>query len=238
MKKAKKIIFIILEIIFIALIIYSLYNIYKWYTENKKTSEILDNISNSITVDEGNKIVVDFDSLEESNSDVVAHLKVNGTEINYPVVKANDNNYYLSHSFDKSVSGAGWIFADYRSKLDGTDKNLIIYGHNRRDGSMFGTLKNILNKDWYEDARNLKITLNTENGDLTYEVFSVYQIEEEDYYLQTTFKDKDFLNFVNTLKDRSVKDFGIEVSENDSILTLSTCANDNKYRVVLHAKKI
>lgn len=238
MKKTRKVIFIILEGLFVILIIYSLYNIYQWYTENKKTSEILDSISNSITVDEGNKIVVDFDRLEESNSDIVAHLRVNGTEINHPVVKTTDNDYYLNHSLDKSVSGAGWIFADYRNKLDGTDKNLIIYGHNRRDGSMFGTLKNILNKDWYEDENNLKITLNTENGDSTYEVFSVYQIEAEDYYLQTSFKDKEFLGFINTLKDRSIKNFGIEISEKDSILTLSTCANDNKYRVVLHAKKI
>ncbi|MBR3249536.1 MAG: class B sortase [Clostridia bacterium] len=238
MKKTRKVIFIILEIIFVLLTIYSLYNIYQWYTENRKTSEILQSISNSITVDEDNKTVVDFDRLEENNSDIIAYIKVNGTEINYPVVKADDNDYYLSHSLDKTVNGAGWIFADYRNKLDGTDKNLIIYGHNRRDGSMFGTLKNILNKEWYEDKNNLKISLHTENEESTYEVFSVYQLEEEDYYLQTSFKDKEFLSFVNTLQGRSIKNFNVEVLDHDSILTLSTCANDNRYRVVLHAKKI
>lgn len=238
MKKTRKVIFIILEIIFVLLIIYSLYNIYQWYTENRKTSEILQSVSNSISVDEDNKTVVDFDSLEENNSDIIAYIKVNGTEINYPVVKADDNDYYLSHSLDKTVNGAGWVFADYRNRLDGTDKNLIIYGHNRRDGSMFGTLKSILNKEWYEDKNNLKISLHTENEESTYEVFSVYQLEEEDYYLQTSFKDKEFLSFVNTLQGRSIKNFNVEVFENDSILTLSTCANDNRYRVVLHAKKI
>ena len=238
MKKTRKVIFIILEIIFVLLIIYSLYNIYQWYTENRKTSEILQSISNSISVDEDNKTVVDFDSLEENNSDIIAYIKVNGTEINYPVVKADDNDYYLSHSLDKTVNGAGWVFADYRNRLDGTDKNLIIYGHNRRDGSMFGTLKSILNKEWYEDKNNLKISLHTENEESTYEVFSVYQLEEEDYYLQTSFKDKEFLSFVNTLQGRSIKNFNVEVFENDSILTLSTCSNDNRYRVVLHAKKI
>ena len=149
-----------LELLFIALIIYSAYQIYKWYTENKKTSEILNNISRSVTVDKDNKPIIDFKTLQEENSDMVAYLKVNGTDINYPVVKAKDNEFYLSHSFDKSISGAGWIYADYRNKLDGTDKNLIIYGHNRRDGSMFGTLKNILNKEWYENKDNLKISLN------------------------------------------------------------------------------
>ena len=192
MKNIKKFLLIMLELLFIALIIYSAYQIYKWYTENKKTSEILNNISRSVTVDKDNKPIIDFKTLQEENSDMVAYLKVNGTDINYHVVKAKDNEFYLSHSFDKSISGAGWIYADYRNKLDGTDKNLIIYGHNRRDGSMFGTLKNILNKEWYENKDNLKISLNTENGEQMYEVFSIYQIEEEDYYIQTTFKDKDF----------------------------------------------
>lgn len=76
MKKTRKVIFIILEIIFVLLIIYSLYNIYQWYTENRKTSEILQSISNSISVDEDNKTVVDFDSLEENNSDIIAVFNV------------------------------------------------------------------------------------------------------------------------------------------------------------------
>lgn len=226
-----------LEIFFMAVIIYSAYQIYKWYSENKKTSELLNNISSSITVDKDNKSVVDFEALQRENSDVVAYLKVNGTDINYPVVIADDNEYYLSHSFDKSVSGAGWIFADYKNKLDGTDKNLIIYGHNRRDGSMFGTLKNVLNKEWYENENNRIITLNTQNGDIVFEVFSIYQIEEEDYYIKTEFFNESFDSFANKLKQRSIKDFGIEINEDDSILTLSTCANNNNYRVVLHARK-
>lgn len=238
MKFIKRIVFILIRIIFIVLLIISIYNIYKWYTENKKTRTILNNITKSITVDENNRSSIDFTSLKEENSDVIAYLKVNGTDICYPVVKSNNNEYYLNHSFDKSISGAGWIFIDYRNKLDDSDKNLIIYGHNRRDGSMFGTLKNILNKDWYENKENKYITFNKENEDVMYEVFSVYQIEEEDYYLKTTFIDDEFNNFIKKLKQRSIKDFNTEITEMDSILTLSTCANDNKYRVVLHAKKI
>ena len=237
MKNLKKDLLKIFEIIFIILITYSAYRIYKWYSENQKTSEILNNITRSITVDKDNKPIIDFKTLQEENSDVVAYLKVNGTNISYPVVKAEDNEYYLSHSLDKSVSGAGWIYLDYRNKLDGTEKNLIIYGHNRRDGSMFGTLKNILNKEWYENKDNLKVILSTENGEQIYEVFSIYQIEEEDYYLKTLFNNEDFVSFANNLKYRSIKDFGIEITEEDSILTLSTCANDNRYRVILHAKK-
>ncbi len=238
MKSNKKIIFIVIQIIFIVLLILSIYNIYKWYTDNKKTKTIVNDITKSVTIDENNKTRIDFTSLKEKNSDVIAYLKVNGTDIYYPVVKSNNNEYYLNHSFDKTISGAGWIFTDYRNKNDGSDKNLIIYGHNRRDGSMFGTLKNILNKEWYENKENKYITLNKEDKDVMYEVFSVYQIEEEDYYIKTEFRDDEFYSFINKLKQRSINDFNTEITEKDSILTLSTCANDNHYRVILHAKKI
>ena len=104
---------------------------------------------------------------------------------------------------------------------------------------MFGSLKNILNSDWYNNTENGSIILNTENENYIYKVFSVYQIEAEDYYIKTEFKnDEEFEEFAKNLKKRSIKDFGVEASKSDSILTLSTCANNNKYRVVLHAKKI
>ena len=157
----------------------------------------------------------------------------------YPVVKTTNNSFYLNHSFDKSKNLAGWIFADCKNKFDNTDKNIVIYGHNMRDGSMFGSLKNILNSDWYDNEENTNITLFTENEKCIYKVFSVYKIENEDYYIKTEFSnDSEFEKFIETLKKRSIKNFNIDISKEDSILTLSTCANNNKYRVVLHAKKI
>ena len=157
----------------------------------------------------------------------------------YPVLRATNNSFYLNHSFDKSKNSAGWIFADYRNKFDGTDKNIIIYGHNMRDDSMFGSLKNILNSAWYDNEENTNITLYTENEKSIYKVFSIYKIESEDYYIKTEFSnDNEFEKFIETLKKRSIKNFNIDISKEDSILTLSTCANNNKYRVVLHAKKM
>ena len=185
------------------------------------------------------KINVDFNSLKTRNSDVVGFLKVNGTNIESIIVQGKDNSYYLSHNFEKKSNKGGWMFADYRNKFDGSDKNIIIYGHNMRDGSMFATLKNILNREWQEKEDNKYVTFVTENENLTYEVFSVYQIEDEDYYITTDFSDDaDFEDFINKIKSRSRKDFNVEVTSEDQILTLSTCANDNKYRVVLHARKI
>ena len=242
-KKKTNIISIILLFIFIILLFYSGTKIVIWYMNNQNNKKISDEIAEFVTVDEtkedDEKYVVDFEKLKEKNSDVVAWLKVNGTNIETTVVKTTDNDYYLTHNFNKEYNSAGWIFADYKNKVDGTDKNLVIYGHNMRDNSMFGSLKWVINEDWYNNEDNKYITLVTENETQIYEVFSVYQIEEEDYYIQTNFNtEKEFSTFLETIKKRSKKDFNVDVNKEDNILTLSTCANNNKYRVVLHAKKI
>ena len=176
--------------------------------------------------------------MKQKNPDTIAWLKVNGTDIEYPVVKTTNNDYYMTHSFDKSYNSSGWAFMDYKNKCDGTDKNMVIYGHNRRDGSIFGTLQNILTEEWQNNSENFKIPFITENEKAEYQVFSVYKIEKEDYYITTNFgNNTEFKKFIDEIKSRSEKDFGIEVTENDNILTLSTCANDSRYRVVLHARK-
>lgn len=237
-------VFRLVQLVLIGIIIYSGYKIAVWFIENRKTSELMDEVSSYIVVDDSkddwNKYEIDFEKLKEKNKDVKAFLKVKGTDIEYPIVQGTDNSYYLTYSLDKSYNKAGWPFVDYRNKLDGNDKNIIIYGHNRRDGSMFESLKNTLTDEWFNNTENRKIIFITENEKSMYEVFSTYNIEAEDYYLQTQFNEKqnEFEDFINTIKKRSSKNFNVEVNKEDKILTLSTCANDNKYRVVLHAKKI
>ena len=148
-KKINRKIFLIriIQIILTCCMVWSLTYIVKWIKENKKTSEIKNSIEKTVTVDENNKYNIDFEMLTNINKDVVAWLKVNNTNIEYPVVQANNNDYYLYHSFDKTENGAGWIFLDYRNKIEGRDKNIVIYGHNRKDGSMFGTLNKVLEKE-------------------------------------------------------------------------------------------
>lgn len=243
-KKKSNIPSIILMCFFTALLIYSGTKIVIWYMNNQNNKKISDEIAEFVTVDEtkeddDEKYVVDFEKLKEKNSDIVAWLKVKGTNIETTVVKTTNNDYYLTHNFNKEYNSAGWIFADYKNKVDGTDKNLVIYGHNMRDDSMFGSLKWVINEDWYNNEDNKYITLITENETQVYEVFSVYRIEKEDYYIQTNFNtEKEFNTFAQTIKKRSKKDFNVDVNKEDTVLTLSTCANNNKYRVVLHAKKI
>lgn len=242
-RKTKNIIIPILLLIFISIMIFTGIKIFNWLKENKDSNDIIEDIQDSISIDDNTDIVdkynVDFDSLKQKNSDTIAWLKVNGTSIEYPVVKTTNNDFYMTHSFDKSYNSAGWVFMDYKDKFDGTDNNMVIYGHNRRDGSMFGTLKNILTEEWQNNTDNFIIPLITENEKSEYRVFSVYRIEKEDYYITTNFgTDNEFQKFIDKIKSRSVKNFDVDVNTEDHILTLSTCANNNKYRVVLHAKKI
>ena len=181
---------------------------------------------------------VDFEKIKEINSDAVGFLKVNGTNVEYIVVQGKDNEYYLTHNLKKEKNKAGWIYVDYKNQIDGNDKNLVIYGHNRRNGTMFSSLKNVLNKEWYNKEENRKIIFLNEEEQFVYEVFSIYQIKVEDYYAKTNFKtEEEWMEFINKIKARSIKDFGISVGKEDNILTLSTCSNNNAYRIVLHAVK-
>lgn len=239
----KRILEAIIIFICISMMIFSGIRITEWLKENKQNKNIIQDISNTVSIDENldnkDKYDIDFESLKQKNNDIIAWIKVNGTEIEYPVVKTTNNDYYMNHSFDKSYNSAGWIFIDYRNKLDGEDKNMVIYGHNRRDGSIFGTLKNILTEEWYNNEKNYLIPFITESDKSAYQVFSIYRIEKEDYYITTNFKDdEEYEKFLDTIKARSIKDFGVEVTRQDRIITLSTCADNNKYRVVLHAKKV
>lgn len=244
--KKKRILNIAIYLILFLILICSGFKLYFWYKDKKNNDETTEQLKNNVKLENikkdnsnNEKYIVDFKKLKSENSDVVAYIKVNNTNIEYPIVKTSNNNFYLNHSFDKSKNSRGWIFADYKNKFDNTDKNIVIYGHNMRDESMFGSLKNILNEEWYNNAENKNITFLTEKENYIYKVFSIYKIESEDYYIKTNFKnDEDYEKFLNTIKNRSIKNFDINLNINDKIITLSTCANNNKYRIVLHAKKL
>ena len=162
-------------------IIYSIINIFSWKKDTKENNKIKEEIKENIKLDEETKeYIIDFDKLKEQNEDTIAYLKIENTNIEYPVVKGKDNDYYLNHNFKKEYNSAGWIFADYRNKFDGTDKNIIIYGHNMKDGSMFNNLKDSLNSKWKD--KNHTITLKTKDKETKYQIFSTYTIEPEEYY--------------------------------------------------------
>ncbi|MCI6932832.1 MAG: class B sortase [Tenericutes bacterium] len=262
--KWKNIILILIIITSIITLLISIFNIIKWKIDSNKTNYEITNIQESINVEEiqdtenteiiepvievpkenpywdyinMNMINVDFNSLKRTNPDVVGWLKVNGTNINYPFVQSSDNDYYLTHSFNKSYNGGGWVFLDYRN--NGTNnKNTIIYAHGRSDKTMFGTLKNVLNNGWLNNTNNYVIKISTETENSLWQIFSVYRIPTTSDYLQTNFNDEtEYQNFLDMIKDRSSHNFDTNVASTDNILTLSTCYN-NSDKMVVHAKLI
>jgi len=244
-RSIKLIVIVFILIIFIAILVISSIKIVQWFINNNENGEIQEKISNYIeentndNTDKKEEYKIDFASLKEINPDMCAWLKVNNTNIEYTVVKTNNNTFYLNHNFEKKKNLGGWPFSDYRNKLDSTDYNIIVYGHNMKDGSMFGNLKDTLKEEWYQNEENRYVTFVTSNGTYKYEVFSIYEEKASDYYIQTDFdSNSEYIEFVKNLKDKSVYDFNIDVLDTNGILTLSTCGKDNRYRVVLHAKLI
>ncbi|MDL2235587.1 class B sortase [Christensenellaceae bacterium OttesenSCG-928-L17] len=183
---------------------------------------------------------VDFDQLLERNSDTVGWINLPATNINYPIVQTDNNSYYLNHAFDGSKTRAGWIFADYRNNMTSFDQNTIVYGHSRLDNTMFGSLKNALQKSWYTNKDNHVIRLSTPTENTMWQVFAVYKHAPESYYITPKFENEaGYEQFLKTISGRSIYDFGVTVSVNDRVLTLSTCANNiAQDRVVLHARLI
>ncbi len=242
-RKNLKTLFIILFITSGVAVAISGYNIIKYQIDKDKTNRNLNLIENSVVVNEEaepeDKYAVDFKALKEQNEDVVAYLKVFGTNIDCPILRSYNNNYYLKHGFDKEYNILGWPFADYRNIFDGKDKNIIMYGHNLNDGTLFGSLINVLSADWQNKAENRVIILVTPEETKLYEVFSTYEYKPEDYYLTTDFESAEaYISFLNEIKTRSNRNYGVEIGQDDKILTLSSCIGTGEARVVLHAKEI
>lgn len=263
--KWKNIIIALIFVVFLVVMVIGIYNLIRWKINSSKTNkqindvkgetevlEVKDNEKTEVIendeIDEDdlyweyikmNLIDVDFKELKKKNKETVGWIKVLGTNINYPFVQTDNNSYYLNHSFDKSYNSAGWVFLDYRNKLEKeTDKNTILYAHGRLDKTMFGSLKNILSSNWLNDSNNYVVKLSTEYENTLWQVFSVYHIPTTSDYIQTVFESKqEYKKFLEMLLKRSSYDFKTSIKDSDRILTLSTCYND-KERVVLHAKLI
>lgn len=188
---------------------------------------------------EEKKLKVNFNELENINSDVVAWVKVNNTNINFSVVQSKDNNYYLKHNFNKEYNGAGWIFADYKNNFETLDKNTIVYGHNRRNGTMFSNLTYLLKSDWNFEGENSYFYFSTKNKSYKAEIFSVYMIKATNLSFANNFESNEsFMQYVDSVKALSIHDFGSEIKDTDKIVSLCTCDNTSQNRIVVHAKLV
>lgn len=216
----------IIKTILVIIMIVSLINIFIWLFENNQTKKIVTHAKKYINI--GNKNTLNPE-IKTINEDIIGWLTVDNTKIDYPIVQTNNNEYYLNHNLDREYSSAGWIFMDSKNKLD--DQNLIIYGHHRRDGSMFGSIDSLINKN---DAGQIKLII--ENNTFYYNIFSIYKTDEEYNY-----REKEYNNFnkkIQEFKKRSINNYNVNITNKKQIITLSTCDNDNKNRIVVHGIKI
>ncbi len=175
--------------------------------------------------------------LHSQNSDIVGFIYANGTRISYPITHCKDNNYYLDHSFDKKPLKSGTIFMDYRNKKAlGENRNIIIYGHNMKNGSMLGDVTKFYKNE--KSFQNTPIIIYAFDGIYTFEIFSVYRTTSDYKYFRTNFSsDTDFLEFAYEMKANSIYKKDIEFDKDDLLLTLSTCTNTTQSgRYALHAK--
>lgn len=261
-KSVKKAILSFFFILTLAIIVFCIIKIIIWENDNKKTSEITKDIKEQVTITNSDEEIIDlidseteeddpiwsYDSslvknvdlskLYEINKETVGWIIVQNTKISYPIVQHADNDFYLNHSFDKKQNGAGWVFMDYRNNYQDLDKNTIIYAHGRMNNAMFGSLRNVLKKEWQTNPDNYIINLSTNNYNSLWQIFSVYRIPTTSDYLQINFSDDDeYLDWLNMLKDRSAYDFNTNINSENKIITLSTCYNDSD-KIVVHAKLI
>ncbi len=251
MKNKRISILIIVLFLFLLINFFSLTKIIMWYIDNKKTNQVIEKLQEitPITNEEISKdlndeyenekfLHVDFSNLLLQNREVVGWINVNGTNINYPFVKHNNNEYYLYHSFDQTRNDAGWLFLDYRNNISELDNNTIIYAHGRVDGTMLGSLKMTLQEEWLNNPNNYLIKMVTLDNSYIFEVFSIYHINTTNDYLYTKFNsEEEYKKFLIKIKDRSMHDFDTTVDTKDKIITLSTCYN-NREKMVLHAKLV
>lgn len=262
-KKSKKLLIPILFCcIFLSMIGYSGYTIYHWIIDNHNIKQIEEKIEkniNPVEVDEEGDLVnppedktddywyyinlpfyeVDFTELLKKNSDTVAFIHVPNTNINYPIVQASNNDYYLVHAFDKSYNEAGWVYMDYRNQSTFTDDNTIIYGHGRLNKTVFGSLKQTLTSTWQKEKSNYVIYISTPTENFVYQIFSIYTIDAESYYIQPDFSnDNDKAKWLSTMKERNVSPVDVSLNVDDTIITLSTCQNNNGGRIVVQGKLI
>lgn len=234
----------IINIILVAIIIVCLSIIgYKYYNYNKDDklnseiqdlqpviNEASDSDNNSSGENdgqdqskEGNYVnSANEEELKSINSDYKMWIQIENTNINYPVVQSSDNDYYLKHNFRKESNISGTVFVESANDID-NDKNIILYGHNMRNGTMFNNITNYKEESFFNEDNKINIIMN--NTLYEYEVFSVYVKNVSEVNLAIGFANEDeFINYAYNQADESIYKKDVDFSAEDNLITLVTCS--------------
>lgn len=180
---------------------------------------------------------IDFAELKAVNEDIVGWLKIRALDISYPVVHGEDNDFYLHRTFEKTDNFAGCLFVNCYNKPDLTDQNTVIYGHNMKNLSMFGKLKQFRDEEVFNKSKYFWIY--TPDFIYQYRIFSAAVVNKTGLTYQTSFTDEEFDEFITYACEHSeVDSSGVEVTQEDRIVTLSTCTGDSSTRFAVMGKLV
>ncbi|MCR4587607.1 MAG: class B sortase [Lachnospiraceae bacterium] len=168
---------------------------------------------------------VDLDTLQNLNSDIIGWICMPGTNVNYPIVRAEDNNYYLRRTIRGTYNKSGSIFMDCANKPEFTDLNTIIYGHNMKNGSMFGSFKKFYQEEGFPEEHPYFYIYTPDKKWNKYMIFSCYHTQSDSSSYDYVTEDM-YVDYVEKALKNSLFDFGVEVdTENKkTVVTLSTCS--------------
>lgn len=221
----------VITVCLIGIILVSGYKIGKTMWEYQVAKSAYTNISEKTAKVDPKQFtgVVDWKALKKVNPDVQGWLYQKGTVINYPVVQGTDNDTYLHTRFDKQWSGGGTLFVDCRMEKDFKGFNSIIYGHHMKDGSMFRSIRGYTKEDGYYD-KHKTLELATPHGNYHLVVFSAFitKATDEDTY-KMTYDEAEKQAYIDRAWERSelpITRDSVDVTKNDRLVTLSTCAYD------------
>ena len=221
--------------------------IYKYFQEKnagqeyeKLKAEMEKQPSSESTTEEQTslEIPIDFVALQKENPEAYAWIKVDGTNIDYPILQSEtDNAYYLTHTIENKESPEGAIFTENYNTKTFEDTNTVIYGHNMKNGSMFRTLHNYMDKDFFN--KNRDVTIYTPDEVLHYKIFAAYLSDARHILKSYDFSNKQiYQNYIDTIFSmRSMDAFvdtSMKVTNDDKIITMSTCyagLSDRRYLV-------
>ena len=179
-----------------------------------------------------------FEQLKSENSEVVAWIECKGLGIDEPILQAMDDEYYLHHDLYGNESKYGCIFMECMNQYDFSSPNTFLYGHNMKDGEMFGKMRLLMDSEYYSKADSFYIYTPTEN--LEYQIFSCHRADATDtsfvlYYMH----DEAYGQYLTNEKEASLYDTGVAVTVDDQIVTLVTCTSDTEEgRFIVSGKRV
>lgn len=246
-KKSKKKTYRLIQFLLIIVIIVAVIYIYKYIIDKnnaQKETELLNDIEVDKTevTKQKTERMLQVSELKKENEDIIGWIEIEGTKVNNPVLQGTDNSFYMNHDYKKKKSVYGSLFLDKSYDWNKPSSNLLIYGHNMRDGSMFQNLLNYKKEDYYKKHPIIRFT--TEDEDAEFEVMAafqsrVYYKSEKNvfryYYFIDASNEEEYNEFVNNAKKASFYDTEVTAKYGDQLITLSTCSyhtEDGRFVVV------